>query len=270
LNPNHKTPLTITAKIWNFCQLSCNYCASGSNAERWKPNRQPGPKELLNVDRLIQWVHCFTPGAVLHISGGEPLLWDDIESALEKIVKADIQATVTTNGLLIAKRPRLLELPLKWLVTHHRGVDFEKWHKNAVLIREKPHLVCRLALEPENKAPKVAEKYSAFNFAFGCINGLRVLDWQPRPLDFNCVASATIHLIEPDGRVFPCNNAKTNQIGDIHGMWYDRELARSRDRQARACVRGGCCAAYQSAVITDCALCCPGVGNAAIDRLHEP
>jgi MoaA/NifB/PqqE/SkfB family radical SAM enzyme len=250
LNPKHKTPLTITAKVWNFCQLGCIYCASGSNRFNWTPGRIPAPGELLDFDRLIQWLHCFTPGAVVHVSGGEPLLWDGIETAVEKLVHADIPTTITTNGLLIGNRPRLLKLPLKWIVTHHRGVCFEKWHRNALLIRDKPHIACRLVRNPEEITQQNAQRYNDFNFAWAPMNGLRIIDWRPRALDFNNVASGTMHLIEPDGIVYPCS-CKAHQIGNVYAMTYDRKLAKGRDATARRCVQGGLCPAYQSAVLAD-------------------
>jgi hypothetical protein len=249
LNPKHKTPLTITAKVWNYCQLACPYCASRSNHWRWYPGLVPKKNELLDFDRLIQWVKCHTPGAVLHVSGGEPLLWDGIENAIEKVIRADIPATMTTNGLLIAKRPRLLEMPLKWIVTHHKGVNFERWHANAALIREKPHIVCRIINREKDMNADTAAQYDGFNFCFAPINGLRVMPWEPRALDLNCIASNTLHLIEPDGRVFACNNAKAGQVGHIYTMEYDRGLARGRDAQTRQCSK--VCPAYQSAVLTD-------------------
>jgi hypothetical protein len=235
--------------VWNFCQLGCIYCASGSNRFNWTPGRIPAPGELLNFDRLIQWMHCFTPGAVVHVSGGEPLLWDGIEKAVEKLVFADIPTTITTNGLLIGKRPELLELPLKWIVTHHRGVCFDEWHRNALLIKDKPHLACRLVRNPEEITEQNAKRYNAFNFAWAPMNGLRLIEWKPRPLDLPCIASNTIHLIEPDGRVFACNNATAGQIGHIEKMTYDRALARGRDAHTKQCAKG--CPAYQSAVVTD-------------------
>lgn len=246
-----KTPLTITAKVWNYCQLRCSYCVSGSSKERWKPTREPLPGEILDFERLIQWMHCYTPGAALHISGGEPLLWDGIEDAVQMVVENDIPATITTNGLLIEKRPALHDMPVKWLVTHHQGAPFEKWHRNASLIRHRPHLVCRLAKRGEALDPKIAAKYDDFNFCWSIIYGLRQIPWNPRITDLHSVASATIHLIEPNGRVFPCNCRTGGEIGNIHGMWYDRKRARQKDHSARQCVKGGCCQAYQSAVLTD-------------------
>jgi organic radical activating enzyme len=186
----------------------------------------------------------------VHVSGGEPLLWDGIENAVQMLVNAGIDTTITTNGLLIEKRARLLDMPLKWLVTYHSCSDFEKWRRNAALIRKKPHLACCLAGYGVEVPPAHIKRFDDFNFAISRINGLRIIDWQPQTEDMRRIASETIHLIEPDGRVFPCNNRKAGEIGNIGGMWYDKALARSKDRECFQCVRGSHCQAYQSAALT--------------------
>lgn len=245
-----KTPLTITAKVWNFCQLNCSYCVANCNRPEWKPTRPPLPHELLNFSNLVRWIKHFTPGAVVHVSGGEPLLWDGIENAVQLLIDAGIDTTITTNGLMIEKRPKLLDMPLKWLVTYHSCSDFEKWRRNAALIREKPHLICCLAGYGVEVPPAHIKRFDDFNFAISRINGLRIIDWQPQAEDMHRIASETIHLIEPDGRVFPCNNKKGVEIGNINAQTYDRELARSKNPECFQCVRGSHCQAYQSAVLT--------------------
>lgn len=245
-----KTPLTITAKVWNFCQLCCPYCVAGCNAAKWKPTRPPLPHELLDFRALVDWIQKFTPGAAVHVSGGEPLLWDGIENAVQMLIDAGIDTTITTNGLLIDKRARLLDMPLKWLVTYHRCSSFLKWRRNAALVRNRPHLACALAGHGMELTADCIKRFDGFNFAISKINGLRIIEWQPQPEDMRRIASDTIHLIEPDGRVFPCNNKKSGEIGNIGGMWYDKSLARTKDRECFQCVRGSHCQAYQSAVLT--------------------
>ena len=254
-----KTPLTITAKVWNYCQNTggCPYCVTGSQKERWRYRggfETMPPDELLNVDRLIIWIKKFTPKCVLHISGGEPLLRPDIEDQIEKLVNNQIPLTITTNGMLISKRRRLLTMPLKWIVTHHECNDLVKWRANADLIADKPHIACRLLYGAANRdtEKELEPHYSGLNFMWSQLNGLRITPWHSRYEDRYRIATEVIHLIEPNGVVYPCNANKRPPIGNIYTMEYFPEMARGLNGNCAECVKGGLCGAYQSAVLTDC------------------
>lgn len=254
-----KTPLTITAKLWNYCQngAGCPYCVAGSDKDRWRYRggfETLPPDEVLDIDRLIEWIKRFTPNCVVHVSGGEPLLRPDVEDQIEKLVNNGIPTTITTNGMMIAKRPRLLTMPLKWIVTHHECNDFDRWRYNADLIKNKPHIACRLLTGAALKASplQLEPLYEGLNFMWGKLNGLRITPWHGRYEDRDCIATETIHLIEPNGAVHPCNASKRPPIGNIHQMVYVPEKARGLNAQCRVCVRNGLCGAYQSAVLADC------------------
>lgn len=246
-----KTPLTITAKVWNYCQNSCRYCVSSSNKKEWKYQNNFGslpPQHILNFDRLRDWLLLFAPDSELHISGGEPLLRPDIETQVQKLTEAGIRITIFTNGLLIEKRPVLLSLPLKWVVTHHNCNPFALWHRNAILIRSRPHIVSHLGDgDPDDKNKSI---YDDFNFIPGQVNGLRYAPSEPCKDDLNVIASDVIHLIIPDGRIYACNSQTTFSIGNIHTMTYDKNMARLRNSRCRQCVIGRACPAYQTARLT--------------------
>lgn len=207
--------------------------------------------EVLDVDQLISWILRYTPKCRLHISGGEPLLRPDVEDQIQKLVNRGIPVTMTTNGMMIHKRPRLLTMPLTWIVTHHECNDFKKWRANADLIADKPHIACRLLYGGANieTVRSLEGQYSGLNFMWGRLHTLRVTDWTPNPDDLHCVASDVIHLIEPNGIVYPCNNNSKRPIGNIYRMTYSKATAREMNGQARQCVKGSLCAAYQSAVL---------------------
>jgi hypothetical protein len=282
-----KTPLTITASVWNYCQNNCNGCVSGSNQPRWKFNGNfnlyapPGCDHLndlqlrakwgadyyrrmcpdktrflnkfdiLDFDYLIKWFRKNTPDARIHISGGEPLLRPDIEGQIQKLIDAGINTTIFTNGLLIAKRPRLLSMPLAWLVAHHTPNSFAEWRRNVDLIGNRPLLTTRILRtrdEIENK-DKIARQYDGLNFVWSRFRGLKEVNYDIPTADRHCVASGGLHLIRPDGRVYPCNCTTTAPIGHILTGDYWPERARRVDTMAKQCILNGNCGAYQSARI---------------------
>lgn len=244
------TPLTITTKAWNYCNNNCEYCVSGSNSARWNFDGDFAAiesSERLDFDALLRWIREFTSDCRVHISGGEPLLRPDIETEVEKLVNAGIPCTITTNGMLISKRPAMLTMPLQWIVTYHPHNRFEHWIENAKLIRNKPHIVSAL-FSGQIPAGALEARYAGFNFCWAKINGLRVIPgWKPRGKDLTCAASEVFHLIEPNGLVYPCNCTSRGAIGDIYMMTYQRGMARKMDRIARMCIRAGLCPAYQTA-----------------------
>lgn len=254
-----RTPLTITAKLWSYCQNvdGCPYCIADCNKRHWRyrGNFKTLPRhEVLDVDQLILWRNKFTPESVIHLSGGEPLLRPDIEIQVEKLIKAGISVTITTNGLLIHRRPRLLKLPLKWIVTHHECNDYAKWKRNADLIADKPHIASRViwGQVTEQNRHDFDHLYVGLNFMWAPLWRPRLTDWSANKNDFDCVATKVIHLIEPDGRVYPCSSAKKPSIGNIYSMTYHPETADHLNTQCRECVSKFLCGAYQTAVLTNC------------------
>jgi organic radical activating enzyme len=282
-----KTPLTITVSAWNYCQNTCNGCVSGSNSQKWKfngnfdlyappgcehlndlqlrakwgqdyyrrmcpdKNRFLNKYDILEFDYLIKWINTHAPAAEIHISGGEPLLRPDIEDQIQKMVTAKISTTIFTNGLLIAERPRLLSMPLSWVVAHHTPNDVQKWRRNVELIQNRPFLTTRVIRSHKELMQKneIAKQYEGLNFVWSRFRGFKMMDFdRPKNDEFH-IASGVIHLIVPDGRVFPCNLETASPIGHILTGDYWPDRARCQDSMARQCVMGENCAAYQSARI---------------------
>ena len=281
-----KTPLTITASAWNYCQNNCRYCVSYSNDPKWKfhgsfkiysppgyerltdlelrgkfgknyfermcPDKKVylNKKDILDFDYLIKWIHKFVPSCELHVSGGECLLRPDIEDQIEKIVSAGISTTIFTNGMLISKRPRLHSMPLKWVVAHHLPNPLDKWLENVKLIAHRPILTTRLfteSLEIE-KSDEIAKDYEGLNFYWCRGNGLKQgAEGFANKDDFKTIASEGIHLIVPDGRVFPCNVHSHYEIGHVMRMEYAPDKARKQDSHSYQCVISNKCPAYQTA-----------------------
>lgn len=214
-------------------------------------------KEVLDFGLLRQWLSTqldkglIEKNTELHISGGEPLLRPDIEDQIEKLLTFGLGMTIFTNGLLISKRPRLLSMPLKWVVAHHMPNPLEEWRRNAILVADRPHMACRVIHQGktfENR-DDLAPLYDGLNFHWIISKGLRLIPWDPNPDDFGCIPTKVLHLIVPDGRVFPCNVATGFTIGNLNDGTYWPEKAVSQNTHCRGCVTTNACPAYQSAVL---------------------
>jgi hypothetical protein len=256
------TPLTITVSIWNHCQYRCEYCVSRSNDPRWDPPKswdEVKPGDLLDVGALDRWLSTFTPGARLHISGGEPLLRPDCEDAIELLARKH-ETRIYSNGALIRERPKLLELPLSWIVSWHpTQVSLDRFVRQVAPLEGHP-VVGRVVLR-DGDDPSLADRLR------GRIPWALVVhpQWDRDPNrtwrgfgpdqndDIDHVASERIHLIIPrnGGEVWPCNScaAACGPIGNIETGWYRPELAVAMDIRARECVISNKCAAYQDAVL---------------------
>lgn len=283
------TPTTITVIAWNYCQNKCSYCVSGSNKSEWKlrgrtevwrpegdehlnfyeladkygldyhdrmcpePNKYLNAKDVLDFDAMIAWVKKYRPGSHIHISGGEPLLRPDIEEQIIKVT-AEFETTIVTNGQLISKRPKLLELPVKWLVTWHREqVSLDDFLKQIELIKEKKHLI-NIILQRHEDISRI-HKFDGFNFEFKYDRRPKMdKEFRYDREDLQDIASHRIMLIQPNGPVISCNKPHRGQWhrykseSNIYTMVCDENnLAINNDRASR-CVQDNRCAAYQTAV----------------------
>ena len=289
-----KTPTTITVIAWNYCQNRCSYCVSESCTERWKLNGKkevwipegdedlnyyelcekhgfkfhdnmcPEPEkyldanDVLDFDYAIKWIKEHRPGAHIHISGGEPLLRPDIEDIVEK-VSAEFETTIVTNGQLISKRPRLLDMPVKWLVTYHLNqIPFDKWLAQARLIKDKPHLATVVMTYEMRKngwkAPK--ELQEEFNFEYRWNTAPKLLkDFKYNPEDLGDVASHRIMIIQPNGPVMGCNKPQRGpwerykSHSNVYTGACDEKQLSEHNERADNCIKSNRCAAYQTAVI---------------------
>lgn len=292
-----KTPTTITVIAWNYCQNRCTYCVSGSNKDEWKlngksevwkpegdenlnyyelcdkygfgfhermcpePDKYLDAKDVLDFDAMIAWVKKYRPDAHIHISGGEPLLRPDIEEQVAKVC-AEFETTIVTNGQLISKRPKLLDLPVKWLLTwHNEQCTSEVFLKNADLIKDKPHLITLIVDEiPEgqknNGMMELSKTYGGpFNIETKPNVKKRInKNFTYNPEDLNDIASRGIMLIQPNGPVVGCNKNhrgtwdRYKSASNIYTMTCDEDNLSINNDRAKGCVANNRCSAYQTAV----------------------
>lgn len=236
----------------NDLQLSQKWGANYYDRMCPDKNRFLNKRKVLDFDAFIKWALKHTPGARVHVSGGEPLLRPDIEDQIEKVVQAGFITTVFTNGMLIDKCPRLHKLPLNWIVAHHRQNNFTKWRSNLNLIWKRRFYITRVLSTPweEKHKEKIRKLYAGLPFYFSYANRQKDLNFPPNPDDLGCIASGVLHLIVPDGRVYRCNDDLTPPIGNTLTGEYWPKLAMESDGHARQCVQAGICPAYLSALLT--------------------
>lgn len=249
----------VTLSAWNYCQNSCPYCVSGSNAPEWKPTA--APKETTDFRQSLKWIDRYRPDATIHVSGGEPLLRDDIVDRMREVIAAGYQdSTIFTNGLLLPERPGLLDLPLKWCITYHQdcGLSVGDWLALVDPIRERPHVLHTIVstLEHFKRAHEMKDlffekKWNYFEKWDRNPQKTMVPNFTPNPDDIEDIASNRLTLIVPNGKVYPCNHVLDGDIGNVFDMTFDYEKARGMDAASKSCAVRNACSAFQTAALLD-------------------
>ncbi|MBI4684435.1 MAG: GTP 3',8-cyclase MoaA [Nitrospirae bacterium] len=93
--------------ITDKCNLRCVYCAPS------KPQRNFKQSEILTLDEIVRFVRiAYKHGLIkVRITGGEPLLRNDIVSLISEIKKTGIRdLSMTTNGIMLADAAQKLKM----------------------------------------------------------------------------------------------------------------------------------------------------------------
>jgi MoaA/NifB/PqqE/SkfB family radical SAM enzyme len=99
-------PLLFSYYVTHRCPLNCSYCCDGSGVP-FKANAIP-ELGLPEIKRLLQ---CLRPaGDALDITGGEPLVREDLEDILALARELGFRTVLNTKGLGLADRPDVLDL----------------------------------------------------------------------------------------------------------------------------------------------------------------
>jgi len=77
------------------CNLRCSYCDSGYT---WK---EPGKQTTLK--EIVEWTEGF-PGVMVELTGGEPLLQDEVYPLMETLLEKSRTVLVETNGSISIDR----------------------------------------------------------------------------------------------------------------------------------------------------------------------
>lgn len=235
-----KTRLTVTVTLTKRCTRACKYCIADKT--------DAGD---INFSSVIRWCDKFAKGCDIHLSGGEPLILDNIEEIASRAIDAGHRVSVFTNGDLLYDKHPLLSMPIVWHMTHHKPQSINDFLAKAEIIRNKPHVVTAMYYGREilRDADYEAKKYNGLNFHWQMPGlGRVVKGFALKSDDAGCIASGVIHLIENDGNVYPCSTKRLGVIGNVYDMTYEKPDLIA-DENADLCVKNGRCSAYQSAVL---------------------
>ncbi|MEI8013041.1 MAG: radical SAM protein [Candidatus Omnitrophota bacterium] len=90
-----KTPLFISWILTNRCNFSCQYCHSHGNKAEELTTQQA-------LDFVEKLARCGTQGVTL--TGGEPLMREDLGKIVDSCVAQDIAVVLNSNGFMVAER----------------------------------------------------------------------------------------------------------------------------------------------------------------------
>lgn len=97
-------PLLFSYYVTHRCNLGCRYCCDG-DGKRF--NEDPVPElETADVRRLLSLLRA--AGDTLDVTGGEPLVRDDLEEILAHARTIGFRTVLNTKGIGLAQRPDLL------------------------------------------------------------------------------------------------------------------------------------------------------------------
>lgn len=99
-------PLLFSYYVTHRCSLRCIYCSDGTGRPFCE---EPVPELALpEVKKLLDLLR--RSGDTLDITGGEPLIREDLEEILIAARERGFRTVVNTKGLGLTQRPRLFEL----------------------------------------------------------------------------------------------------------------------------------------------------------------
>ena len=90
-----KTPLAVRLQLTDRCNLRCLYC------DLWK-----NPRDELDTTKILNLLQELKVAGTkrISLSGGEPLLREDIGDIIEFAKKLDISVSMNSNGSLVKKK----------------------------------------------------------------------------------------------------------------------------------------------------------------------
>jgi MoaA/NifB/PqqE/SkfB family radical SAM enzyme len=97
-------PLLFSYYVTHRCQLNCRYCSDG-DGKRFKEDPIP-ELDTQDAKRLVSILR--KAGDTLDITGGEPLMREDLEEVLEHAHRVGFRSVVNTKGIGLPARPDLL------------------------------------------------------------------------------------------------------------------------------------------------------------------
>ena len=94
-------PTVISWNLTRRCNLACGHCYLDAVQRRGAPTGELDTSEALSV---VEQIAELAPGAMLVLSGGEPLLRRDLATLVRQAAKRGLAPVIGTNGTLLSKR----------------------------------------------------------------------------------------------------------------------------------------------------------------------
>ena len=93
-------PVTVYLKVTSCCNLNCNFCSQYNN-----------PKKNMNIDKAKKLLNELKEAGVvsLNYTGGEPLVYPDIEDLLKYGHDLGFEQVLITNGLELFNKRKILK-----------------------------------------------------------------------------------------------------------------------------------------------------------------
>ena len=117
-------PQYLMMKITNKCNSNCVYCNHAANKIGREIKDQIPTEKILNI--LDEAANMGVKA--VSISGGEPLVRDDVEVFVKKIVEHNMVPVLLTNGMLLKQRAKkLYENGLRYFIVSLDSLEEEKY-----------------------------------------------------------------------------------------------------------------------------------------------
>lgn len=118
------SPLVVSLQLLESCNLRCRHCYTSAGNEQYRV------MELNDVQQIIEQLHDLKIFR-LGLTGGETLLYKELNKVIELASKYNIITTITTNGILLTEK-KALELKKCGLNHIHISIDGEKEIHNKI------------------------------------------------------------------------------------------------------------------------------------------
>lgn len=119
-----KSPLVVSLQLLESCNLKCKHCYTSAKNEKYKAMNFEDVKQI--IEQLNQ-LKIFRLG----LTGGETLLYKELEHVIELASQYHIITTITTNGILLTKE-KALNLKRSGINHIHISIDGDREIHNKI------------------------------------------------------------------------------------------------------------------------------------------
>ena len=116
------------------CNLRCSYCDA---AYTWS---EPGSE--LSITEILQWLHRY-PGVLTEITGGEPLLQENVHRLTEQIIDNGHLVLIETNGTVSITDVHPQAVVIMDIKCPDSGMADGFYQENIALLRTRHQIGCR-------------------------------------------------------------------------------------------------------------------------------